>query len=212
MSFSNWKIDPVSVFSISPVVPVIVIQDIEQALPLAEAIFAGGISILEVTLRTAVAMDALRLLVKSYPQALIGAGTIINTQQLREVEDLGCKFAISPGLTEELLLAGQRNSIALIPGIASVSELMAGMQLGYKHFKFFPASLSGGPKMLKTLATLFPDIQFCPTGGIHEGNYQEYLQLSNVACVGGSWIVPQDVIRVQNWSLITQLCSSVGRI
>lgn len=209
MLFPNWIIDPDAVFSASPVIPVIVIKDMEQVLPLAEAVFAGGISVLEVTLRTPIALQAIQLLVKTFPEALIGAGTVINSQQLRAVEEVGAKFAISPGLTNELLIAGRSMSIPLIPGIASVSEIMEGVNLGYKNFKFFPAELAGGPVMLRTLSGLFPDLRFCPTGGIHAGNYKEYIQLPNVPCVGGSWVVPQEGIGSHNWSLITDLCSSV---
>ncbi|KTD75530.1 bifunctional 4-hydroxy-2-oxoglutarate aldolase/2-dehydro-3-deoxy-phosphogluconate aldolase [Legionella waltersii] len=212
MSFSNWKIQANTIFNASLVIPVIVIEDIEQALPLAEAIFASGISILEITLRTSIAVEAIRLLAKKFPQALIGAGTVINPDQLQEIEEAGAKFAISPGLTNDLLAAGKTMTIPLIPGVASLSELMQGMQFGYQYFKFFPASLAGGPTMLRTIGNLFPDLRFCPTGGINEVNYMDYLQLANVSCVGGSWIVPQKDIGSHNWSLITQLCSSFGSV
>ncbi|KGP62248.1 keto-deoxy-phosphogluconate aldolase [Legionella norrlandica] len=210
MSFAEWKIQPSTVFSTSSVVPVIVIRELEQAISIAEAIFTGGINILEVTLRTPVAMKALELLINTFPKALIGAGTVINSVQLDEVAAVGGKFAISPGQTRELLEAGLKSEIPLIPGIASVSELMEGLNIGYTHFKFFPAAISGGVSMLKSISGLFPEVRFCPTGGVTAENYGDYLRLPNVPCVGGSWIVPEDAIKNRNWSLITDLCVAVS--
>lgn len=138
MSFSEWKTQPGAVFAASPVIPVIVIKELEDALPLAEALFAGGIHVLEVTLRTPVAIKALELLINTFPDELIGAGTVITPGQLHDVAAAGARFAISPGQTRELLIAGQKSEIPFIPGVASVSELMEGLGMGYNHFKFFP--------------------------------------------------------------------------
>lgn len=210
MSFPEWKIQPSTVFSTSPVIPVIVIRELEQAVPLAEALFAGGINVLEVTLRTPVAMSALELLINTFPEALIGAGTVITPVQLHEVLAVGAQFAISPGQTKELLMAGKKSEIPLIPGVASVSELMEGLGMGYTHFKFFPAAIAGGTPMLKAISGLFPQVKFCPTGGVNAENYGEYMRLPNVSCVGGSWIVPEEAVKNHDWPLITDLCWAVN--
>lgn len=208
MSFPSWTVTPDIVYSTSPVIPVVVIKEIEHTIPLATALFAGGIHVIEVTLRTPVALDALKLLVETFPEALIGVGTVITPEQLKKVSDLGAKFALSPGKTQALLNAGLTSKIALIPGISSVSELMEGLTLGYTNFKFFPAAVSGGVNMLRAMYGPFPQARFCPTGGINESNFSEYLALPNVSCVGGSWIVPEEAIKKGNWSLITDLSLS----
>lgn len=210
MSFPDWQLQPDRVFSASKVVPVIVIRDLKQAIPLAAALIAGGVRVLEVTLRTPIALDVIKLLNRTFPDALIGAGTVINPKQLQQVIDAGAKFAISPGLTRSLLMAGQNSSIPLIPGIASVSELMEGLEVGYTHFKFFPAAVIGAIPMLRAINGPFPDVRFCPTGGVNEKNFRDYLALPNVSCVGGSWIVPDEAIKNNDWSLITELSSSVN--
>ena len=155
------------------------------------------------------ALDALQLLTDTFPEALIGAGTVTIPEQLKQVADLGAKFAFSPGKTQALLEAGCSSSIPLIPGVSSVSELMDGLTLGYRHFKFFPAVVAGGVDMLRAIHGPFPQVRFCPTGGINEANFSDYLVLPNVSCVGGSWIVPEEAIKKGNWSLITDLCFSV---
>lgn len=206
MSFANWQLKPETLFAQGPVVPVIVIKDLATAVPLAKALVAGGVRVLEVTLRTPVALEAIELMAKEVPDAIVGAGTVTTPEQLAKVVAAGAKFAISPGLTRELLAAGKAADIPLIPGIASISELMEGTGVGYTHFKFFPAEAAGGVKTLKSIHGPFSDIRFCPTGGINEKNFQEYLALPNVACVGGSWIVPDDAIANGDWDRITQLC------
>lgn len=206
MSFANWQLQPETLFAQGPVVPVIVIKDLATAVPLAKALVAGGVRVLEVTLRTPVALEAIELMAKEVPDAIVGAGTVTTPEQLAKVTAAGAKFAISPGLTRELLAAGKAGDIPLIPGIASISELMEGTGVGYTHFKFFPAEAAGGVKTLKSIHGPFSDIRFCPTGGINEKNFQEYLALPNVACVGGSWIVPDDAIANGDWDRITQLC------
>ena len=211
MSFPDWSLKPEAVFSASPVIPVIVIKDLVHAIPIATALLAGGIKVLEVTLRTTVALDALQLLTETFPELLIGVGTVTTPAQLHQAIDRGAKFAISPGQTSALLMAGRDSSIPLIPGVASVSELMEGLSAGYTHFKFFPAAAAGGTAMLKAIYSPFPQARFCPTGGINENNYTDYLALPNVSCVGGSWLVPDEAIDKGSWSLITALSQSVRK-
>jgi 2-dehydro-3-deoxyphosphogluconate aldolase/(4S)-4-hydroxy-2-oxoglutarate aldolase len=211
MSFPDWSLLPTTVLSASPVIPVIVIKDLAQAIPLATALLAGGVNVLEVTLRTAIALEAVQLLTRTFPDALIGVGTVTTPDQLQQAIDVGAKFAISPGQTNALLKAGGESSIPLIPGIASVSELMEGLSWGYTHFKFFPAAAAGGIAMLRAIYGPFPHARFCPTGGINEKNYGDYLALPNVLCVGGSWIVPDEAINKENWPLISALCQSVQK-
>lgn len=205
MAFSNWQLQPAELFALGAVVPVIVIKDLADAVPLAKALLAGGIKVLEVTLRTPIALDAIKLLAEQVPQAIVGAGTVTTAAQLDLAIAAGAKFAISPGLTRELLQAGKDAVIPLIPGIASISELMEGTGLGYTHFKFFPAEAAGGVKTLKSIYGPFADIRFCPTGGINDKNYLEYLALPNVSCVGGSWIVPDAAVNNKEWHTITEL-------
>jgi len=209
MSFSNWIIKPEVVLTQSVIIPVMVIHDLDQTVFLAEALLKGGVSIFEVTLRTPIALDAVKILNNSFPSALVGVGTVITPSQLDRAVETGAQFAVSPGLTRELLLAGSQSSIPLIPGVSSVSDVMEGIALGYTHFKFFPAALAGGVGMLRAFHGLFPHVRFCPTGGINAANCSEYLVLPNVLCVGGSWIVPDDAIRKNEWSLITELCLSM---
>lgn len=206
MAFENWQLDPATLFAQGPVVPVIVINDLAEAVPMAKALVAGGLRVLEVTLRTPVAMEAIRLLSKEVPEAIVGAGTVTSSQQLQQVIDAGARFAISPGMTRELLQAGKDSVIPLIPGIASISELMEGLDLGYTHFKFFPAEAAGGVKTLKSIHGPFSEVRFCPTGGINEKNFLEYLALPNVVCVGGSWVLPADAIAAGDWQKVTRLC------
>ncbi|MDH4331908.1 MAG: bifunctional 4-hydroxy-2-oxoglutarate aldolase/2-dehydro-3-deoxy-phosphogluconate aldolase [Desulfobulbaceae bacterium] len=196
---------PAEVFAQGPVVPVMVIKDLAHAVPLARALVAGGIRVLEITLRTPVAVEAIREIAKSVPEAVVGAGTVTTAEDLVAVSEAGAVFAISPGLTPELLDAANRGPIALIPGIATVSELMVGLQWRYDHFKFFPAEAAGGIPMLKAIAGPFPKVIFCPTGGISVENYREYLALGNVACVGGSWVAPSEAVARGDWELISQL-------
>lgn len=201
----HWKIQPDEVMRQGPVIPVMVIKKLEQAVPLARALVAGGIHVLEITLRTPVAMDAIQSISRKVAGAIVGAGTVTRGEELAEVAEAGAVFAISPGLTAELLEAANQGLIPLIPGIATISELMAGMALGYSHFKFFPAEAAGGVKMLQAFAGPFPQVTFCPTGGITSANYREYLGLKNVACIGGSWVAPQEAIGRGDWARITEL-------
>ncbi len=201
----KWKMAPGEVFAQGPVVPVMVIKDLAHAVPLARALVAGGIRVLEITLRTPVAVAAIREIARSVPEAVVGAGTVTTAEELAAVSEAGAVFAISPGLTPELLDAANQGDIGLIPGIATVSELMTGMQRGYTHFKFFPAEAAGGIPMLKAIAGPFPKVVFCPTGGIGVENYRDYLALGNVACVGGSWVAPSEAVAQGDWGRISQL-------
>lgn len=185
--------------------PVMVIQNLEDAVPLAEALVAGGIRVLEITLRTPIALEAIKAISGNVKDAIVGAGTIANPKQLKAAEDAGAVFAISPGITEPLLKATNAGGIALIPGIATLSELMLGMDYGLDCFKFFPAEAAGGIPMLKAIAGPFPQATFCPTGGISPDNYKAYLSLPNVACVGGSWLAPGDAVKAKDWAKITGL-------
>ncbi len=205
MTINNWKVQPSEVLNASPVMPVMVIQDAADAVPLARALMAGGIKVLEITLRTEAAMDSIRAISQEVEGAIVGAGTITTPEQLKAVADAGAVFAISPGLTPKLLEAANHSEIALIPGIASVSELMTGMEYGLDHFKFFPAEAAGGIPLLKGIAGPIPHITFCPTGGISPANYNDYLALKNVACVGGSWLVPADAVKNKDWDAVTAL-------
>jgi len=202
---NQWKTSADEVFKQGPIVPVLVIKKLEYAIPLAEALIEGGIRVLEVTLRTPVALDVIAKIAEQVPEAMIGAGTVTNKQQLKQVEEAGAKFALSPGMTPELLDAGCNTSIPLIPGIATTSELMQGIDAGYTHFKFFPAEAAGGVKAVKSIGGPFPDVMFCPTGGISPNNFQDYLALPNVACVGGSWLTPDDALQAGDWEKITLL-------
>jgi len=201
----KWRTQPGDILRRGPVVPVMVIHRIEKAVPLARALTAGGIRVLEITLRTPVAVEAIAAIGREVPDAIVGAGTVTTGEELDTVAAAGAVFAISPGLTADLLDAASRGPIPLIPGISTVSELMTGLARGYDHFKFFPAEAAGGVKMLQAFAGPFPGVTFCPTGGITAANYREYLAQPNVACVGGSWVAPQGAIEAEDWARITSL-------
>jgi len=211
MTTRKWNTEPAEIFSMGPVIPVMVIEQEAEAVPLAQALVAGGIRVLEITLRTDAALAAIQAISREVKGALVGAGTVTNPGELAAVIQAGARFAISPGLTPELLEAANRGPIPLIPGIATVSELMTGLGHGYSHFKFFPAEAAGGIKMLKAMAGPFPKVVFCPTGGISLENYREYLTLGNVACIGGSWLAPADAVRQADWQRVTSLARAAMR-
>ena len=187
------------------VIPVIVIDRVEDAVPLAKALIAGGLKVLEVTLRTAAAVEGIRQIVQHVPSAIVGTGTVCSADQIKLSEDLGCQFMVSPGSTDKLLAAAAQSSIGLLPGISSASEMMRCMEQGYQDFKFFPAEAAGGAAMIKSLSGPFSEARICPTGGIGLHNVMEYLSLPNVLCVGGSWICPAQLVRDQRWDEIEQL-------
>lgn len=204
----NWQISPKQLFNTGPIVPVLVINELEQALPIAESLVEAGIKVLEVTLRTPIALEAISTIAKHIPEAIVGSGTVTNREMLQKSYDAGARFAISPGLTKDLLKAGNESDIALVPGISSSSELMDAIDYGYDHLKFFPAEASGGVKAIQSIGGPFPDIKFCPTGGINLNNVNDYLALNNVACCGGSWLVTDNIVKEQNWQQITKLAKS----
>jgi len=206
---NNWQVQPSDLFAMGLIVPVLVIKDVKDALPIAEALLAADIKVLEVTLRTPAALDVISTIAKHLPEAVVGAGTVTNRELLQRSSDAGAKFAISPGLTQDLLQAGKEGNTALIPGISSISELMDGIDSGYDHLKFFPAEASGGVKAIQSIGGPFPDIKFCPTGGINLNNVRDYLALPNVACCGGSWLVSDEIVNNANWQEITRLAKQV---
>ncbi len=177
------------IFEQATVIPVMTVTDVESAVELGRKLYKQGYEVLEVTLRTTAAIHAIEEMRRELPHALVGAGTVLNKEQLQSVIAADAQFAISPGATNELLKAGAEADIPLIPGVATVSEAMNGMQYGYTEFKLFPAEAVGGIKLLKAISAPLADITFCPTGGINESNYKDYLALPNVSCVGGSWIM-----------------------
>ena len=187
------------------VIPVIVIDRVEDAVPLAKALIAGGLNVLEVTLRTEAAVEGIRQIVQHVPGAIVGTGTVCTADQVKLYEDLGCQFMVSPGSTDKLLAAAADSSIGLLPGISSPTEMMRCMEQGYQDFKFFPAEAAGGAAMIKSLYGPFSEARICPTGGIGLHNVMEYLSLPNVICVGGSWICPAQLVREQRWDEIEQL-------
>lgn len=191
------------VMLVSKIIPVISVDSVEESLRLCEALVLGGVSIFEITLRTPCAIDAINAVAREFPNAVTGAGTVLNAQQFKMVENAGATFAISPGLTHEL--ASYKNSIPLLPGVATASEIMQGLAYGYDAFKLFPANIVGGIGALKAFGAPFKDVVFCPTGGVNAANAKEYLALNNVLCVGGSWIVPTELIKEGNFKEISKL-------
>lgn len=194
----------------APVIPVLAIESIEHAVPLAQALVAGGLTVLEVTLRTKAALPAIEEIASQVPEAVVGVGTCTQADQMQAAESAGAQFIVSPGLTDRLIMAADRVSLPLLPGVATPSELMRAAEAGLRQMKFFPAESSGGVAALKALAGPFPEVQFCPTGGIHPGNLADYLALENVRCVGGSWLAPRDAVTAGDWARITALAVAVS--
>lgn len=195
-----------TLFRAAQVIPVLTIERLEDAVPLAKALVAGGVRVLEVTLRTLVAISAAKAIMDSVPEAIVGIGTILNAGDLARVEAIGVKFGISPGATPELLSAAAGSALPFAPGIATASELMQALAHGFNLVKFFPAEQSGGINALRALAGPFPDVRFCPTGGIGQANAKAWLGEPNVVAVGGSWLCPAADIRSGNWAGITAIC------
>ena len=198
-------LDTTSLASHGPVIPVIVIQRLEQAVPLARALVEGGVKVLEVTLRTPVALAAIEAIARALPEAVVGAGTLRLPADARAARDAGSTFAVSPGYTAALGAACREAGLPLLPGVATGSEVMAAMADGLRFLKFFPAVQAGGIPMLKALAGPFPDIAFCPTGGITPETAPQFLALPNVAVCGGSWLTPADAVEQGDWARITRL-------
>ncbi len=196
----------IEILQISPIVPVVVIENIKDAVPLAQSLIEGGIHIIEVTLRSSCALEAIELIAKNVPKMRVGAGTILNPTQLEQAQNRGAEFLISPGLTIKLLEYAKKKDMPLIPGVSSSSEVMQALELGYNALKFFPAEYCGGVKLLNAFNGPFKGVKFCPTGGISTDNMRSYLNLENVLCVGGSWLTPKNLIQNKEWDKITEIC------
>lgn len=205
MAVSPVPMDTLELATQGPVIPVIVIQRLDDAVPLARALVAGGVRVLEVTLRTPVALKSMEAIAREVPEAIVGAGTVRSVTDAQAALNAGCRFAVSPGYTTEIGRACQQIGLPLLPGISTPSELMQANADGYRFLKFFPAMAAGGVPMLKALAGPFPDVDFCPTGGITPDNAREFLGLKNVRVCGGSWLTPQHAVDARDWGLIEQL-------
>lgn len=197
-----------SIMQDAPVIPVIVLHNVEHAVPMAEALLAGGIRVLEVTLRTPQGLACIEAIARQLPEAIVGAGTVRNAADAAAAALAGARFAVSPGYTGKLGQACRDLDLPLLPGVATSSEIMMAQEDGFTELKFFPAVQSGGIQMLKAWQGPFGELRFCPTGGISPGNAAEFLALSNVVCVGGSWLVPASAVESGNWSLITELAQA----
>ncbi|EMR59183.1 2-dehydro-3-deoxyphosphogluconate aldolase/4-hydroxy-2-oxoglutarate aldolase family protein [Helicobacter pylori Hp H-1] len=196
----------IEILQISPIVPVVVVENIKDAVPLAQSLIEGGIPIIEVTLRSSCALEAIELIAKNVPKMHVGAGTILNLTQLEQAQNRGAEFLISPGLTIKLLEHAKKKDMPLIPGVSSSSEVMQALELGYNALKFFPAEYCGGVKLLNAFNGPFKGVKFCPTGGVSVDNMRSYLNLENVLCVGGSWLTPKNLIQNKEWDKITEIC------
>jgi len=208
MAVNTTKIPPFSALQVmqdAPVIPVIVLNDVAHAVPMARALVAGGIRMLEVTLRTSQALACIEAIAKQVPEAIVGAGTVRNAADAKAAANAGAKFAVSPGYTPVVGQACRDEGLSLLPGVATGSEIMMAQEDGYTELKFFPAIQAGGPAMLKAWGGPFFDVRFCPTGGVTAQNASEFLSLSNVACVGGSWLVPAEALAKGDWARIEML-------
>ncbi|MEY2618542.1 MAG: putative bifunctional protein: 4-hydroxy-2-oxoglutarate aldolase [Pseudomonadota bacterium] len=196
----------------APVIPVIVLEDVVQAVPLARALVAGGIRMLEVTLRTPVALACIEAIAREVPEAVVGAGTVRSAADARLARDAGARFAVSPGYTPAIGRACRDLDLPLLPGVATGSEILQAQEDGYSQLKFFPALQAGGAAMLKAWAGPFAEVRFCPTGGVSAANAGEFLSLPNVACVGGSWLTPAAVVAAGDWARITGLAREAASL
>ena len=192
-----------AILAVAPVVPVVIVETIEDAVPLARALVQGGLPVIEVTLRTPIALDAVRAIAAEVEDAIVGVGTVLDPAQLAASERAGARFAVSPGHTPRLLDAAAQSNLPLLPGIATASEAIALIERGYAFAKFFPAEPAGGHAYLSALASPLPQLRFCPTGGITPESAPRYLALPNVVCVGGSWMLPRQRIVAKDWAAIT---------
>lgn len=199
------KLTALEVMQDAPVIPVIVLNDEAHAVPMAKALLAGGIRMLEVTMRTSVALACIRAIAKEVPEAIVGAGTVRSAQDAEAAAAVGAKFMVSPGYTRSVGHACKDMRIALLPGVATSSEIMLTQEDGFQQLKFFPAMQAGGPALLKAWGGPFTDVQFCPTGGVSLENAPQLLSLGNVVCVGGSWLTPAALMQQGNWAEITRM-------
>ena len=195
-----------------PVVPVVVVDDLAQAVPVARALVAGGLPVIELTLRTPVALDAIRVIADEVPEILVGAGTVLTPGQAKEAKDAGAQFLVSPGATASLLAGMTDTGLPFLPGTATVSEVLAVLETGLTEMKFFPAEASGGTGFLSSIASPVPAARFCPTGGITTASAASYLALPNVGCVGGSWLTPKDALETGDWARVEQLAAKAAAL
>lgn len=201
-----------TLFAGTPVVPVLVIEDVSTAVPLARALVAGGLPVLEITLRTPAALDVIRAIAGEVEGAVVGAGTVLSAGQYRDAAAAGSRFVVSPGATAAVLDAAAASPVPLLPGAATASEVMRLLEQGYRFLKFFPAAPAGGVAYLKALAAPLPEARFCPTGGIDAASAKDYLSLSNVVCVGGSWVAPAAAVAAGDWQEITRLARAAAAL
>ena len=201
----------IDVMQAGPVIPVIVIDRLADAVPLARALVAGGVRVLELTLRTPQALDAIERVAAEVEGAIVGAGTITRPEDVEAVRRAGAVFGVSPGLTPELAAAARATGLPLLPGVMTPSDVIAARSTGYTELKLFPAQQAGGIGMLKALGGPFPDVRFCPTGGITAATAPDFLALANVVCVGGSWLTPPDAVATGDWHRITGLARAASR-
>ncbi|MEV1177239.1 bifunctional 4-hydroxy-2-oxoglutarate aldolase/2-dehydro-3-deoxy-phosphogluconate aldolase [Nonomuraea sp. NPDC049784] len=201
-----------SLLDLAPVIPVVVIEDVESAVPMARALVAGGLPVIEVTLRTPAAREAIARIAAEVPEATVGAGTIRSSEDISASMTAGAKFLVSPGTTLSLVEAMDSSGVPYLPGAATVSEVMALVERGIKELKFFPAEAAGGVPYLKALGGPLPDVRFCPTGGIRVNTAPDYLALPNVGCVGGTWLTPADVLAAGDWGRVEKLASEAAAL
>ncbi len=204
--------DALAVMRTGPVIPVIVIGDLAQAVPLAKALVAGGVRVLEVTLRTAAGLDAIKAIARDVPDAIVGVGTVTAPEDFAEARAAGARFAVSPGLTPVLADAARQSGLACLPGVMTPSDVIAARAAGFRQLKLFPAQQAGGLGMLRAMHGPFPDVVFCPTGGVTEETAPEFLSLPNVACVGGSWLTPKSAIDAGDWGQVTRLAARAAAL
>lgn len=202
-----------TILQLSPVVPVIVLEQVEDAVPLAHALLAGGIKTMEITLRSDAGLGSIRAVRDNVPEMTVGAGTVVTTDDYRQAIEAGSQFIVSPGFSESLAeVAREYPDVAFLPGVATASDILRARQAGLDTLKFFPAEANGGIPVLKALAGPYGDVKFCPTGGISLNNAGDYLALSNILCVGGSWLTPKDLINEQRWDDITELATAASEL
>jgi 2-dehydro-3-deoxyphosphogluconate aldolase/(4S)-4-hydroxy-2-oxoglutarate aldolase len=212
MAVTPHALTALDVMRDAPVIPVIVLDDVAQAVPLARALVAGGIRMLEVTLRTPAALACIEAIAREVPQAVVGAGTVRSAADARAARDAGARFAVSPGFTVAVGRACRDLGLPLLPGVTTGSEIMQAQEEGYTQLKFFPAMQAGGVAMLKAWSGPFGDVMFCPTGGVSAANAGEFLALPNVACVGGSWLTPAAAVATSDWRQITALARDAASL
>jgi 2-dehydro-3-deoxyphosphogluconate aldolase/(4S)-4-hydroxy-2-oxoglutarate aldolase len=197
-----------SLLSLSPVIPVVVVHDTDEAVGVARALVDGGVPVIELTLRTPVGLEAIRRIAAEVPEIVVGAGTIVSPDQAAQAAAAGAQFLVSPGSTDQLLDAMTQTGLPHLPGASTVSEVLALLERGYRELKFFPAEAAGGTAFLKALHAPVPSARFCPTGGVTEANAASYLALPNVGCVGGSWLTPSDAVAARDWTRVKELAAA----